>query len=237
MAAAATTKTETPKAAEKPASLATTAAEAPKADAAGKETPKADEKPAEGSTTPTDGQKADEGTKADDKPAGEGKETTTASEDDGQKAEQGAPEKYDLKLPDGDWLDTEDLADLEVVARANGWTNEQAQAALESHADALVAQSTRFLEATKADPTYGGTKLEATQQDVTRVMNRVRPAGTPRGDALRRLLDKSGYGNHIEVISFLADLGKLMADDAPPKGSAGDKPAPKSREEKFYGNS
>lgn len=156
---------------------------------------------------------------AGDKPAGEKPGDKPA----GDKPADAAPDKYELKLPDGakDWLDKTDLTTIETIARANNWTNDQAQAALEQHADALAQQSAAFRTATEADPTYGGDNLEATQKLAKAALDRIRPAGTPRGDAFRKLLVKSGYGNNLEVVSMLADLGKLMAEDQPGAGGGG----------------
>jgi hypothetical protein len=145
-----------------------------------------------------------------------------------------APEKYELTIPEGGYVDESDLAALETVARAEGWTNEQAQARLTSYAALGKAQGDRFLADTTADPVYGGANLAETQRLARAALEKVRPAGTPRGDALRRILDKSGYGNHIEIVSLWADLGKLMAEDAPTStGASGS--GPTDHAAKLYG--
>lgn len=133
-----------------------------------------------------------------------------------EKPEAKAPEKYELKLPDGakDWLDENDLKAIETTAKAKGWTNDQAQTVLNEHAEALAAQSAAFRAATEADTTYGGDKLQDTQRLGSLALDKLRPKGTTHGDAFRSLLVKSGYGNNLEVVSFLADLGKLMAEDS-----------------------
>lgn len=133
------------------------------------------------------------------------------------------PDKYVLTLPDGtgEWLDAADLAQVEVIAKERKWTNEQAQEEVNRYADHLVAQSAAFRAQVEADKDYGGDKLSETQRLAQQVIDTVRPKGTVRGDGFRKLLVKSGYGNNLEVISFLADLGKLMAEDAPARGSSG----------------
>jgi hypothetical protein len=125
------------------------------------------------------------------------------------------PEKYELKVPEGGHIDGTDLVLVEKIARTQGLSNADAQALLDDHADALAAQSARFLADTTADSMYGGAKLEQTQKLARAALDRLRPKGTPQGDALRTLLDKSGYGNHLAVISLLADIGKAMAEDSP----------------------
>lgn len=176
---------------------------------------------------PAGGQpKADDSTKDGEKPK------------DGDKpAAAAVPDKYDLSIPEGaeKWLGDEDIKQVAAIAKAQGWTNEQAQQALDDHADRLVAQSETFRELTENDPDIGGEKLAATQALASRALDRIRPTTHKRSDAFRALLTKSGYGNHPEVIAFLADIGKLMKEDGPAVG-AGTPPAEKpSTAKKFYG--
>jgi hypothetical protein len=127
------------------------------------------------------------------------------------------PEKYSLTVPEGGaaYVDDADLKRLEEVARASEWTNEDAQAALEEHISTIKAQSDRWAAETSADPEYGGEKLVETQRLAKAAIDRLRPAGHARRDAFLRFMGRGGAGNHIEVVSFLADLGKLMSEDAP----------------------
>lgn len=134
-----------------------------------------------------------------------------------------APEKYALKLPDGGRLDESDLAEVEKVARANDWTNEEAQAAIEEHDKLVLAQSDRFLATTKADADYGGDKLGESQKLARAVIDKVRPAGHARRESFLKFVNRGGAGNHIEVVAFLADLGKLMAEDGATGGEGGNK--------------
>lgn len=163
------------------------------------------------------GKEAPSGDATDDKGSKDGKPAGTPK----------APEKYELTLPEGGRLTANDLKGIEAVARAEGWTNEEAQARLNAHSEAIEAQSAAFLAETEADPTYGGEKLEETQRLARAVLEKVRPAGTPRGDALRGILNRSGYGNNLEVIAFLADLGKMMREDGHEQAPGG---AAKTRE-------
>jgi len=144
----------------------------------------------------------------------------------------GAPEKYALTLPDGGYLEAGDLAEIEKIARANDWTNDEAQSALTEHAAALKVQSDRWLEATKADKDYGGEKLVETQRLANAVITRLRPEGHPRRDAFMRFVNRGGAFNHPEVVSFLADLGKMMGEDSATGGNA--PRTVKSTTQKFY---
>lgn len=148
-----------------------------------------------------------------------------------------APEKYELAIPEKSTIDAGDVKMIETIAREQGWSNDEAQAALERHNDSLIEQSARFLADTKADQVWGGDNLAKTQADAKAVLDRVEPATTPEGKALRALLDKSGYGNHIRVVSFLAKLGRMMAEDSPGQGGGGAQAgAAKSTEDTLYDN-
>lgn len=154
-----------------------------------------------------------------------GKDADTKAADDATKkaaddaAAKKAPDKYELKVPEKSTLDDSDVKAIETIAKENGWTQEEAQAALDRHNETLIEQSTQFAEATKADKDYGGANLTQSQARAKAVIDSIRPASHPRAKAFRALLDKSGYGNHIEIVSFLADLGKRLEEDG---GAAGD---------------
>lgn len=164
-------------------------------------------------TTTTTTEKTTE-TATEEKPAGS---TETSGKAGEAAAEPKAPEKYELQVPDDAkaYVDADDLKYLETIARASNWTNEDAQAALEEHLVTVQAQSARFLEATKADPIYGGEKLAETQRRARAVIDRIRPVGHERRDRFLAFMGRGGAGNHVEVLSFLADLGKAMGEDSP----------------------
>jgi hypothetical protein len=130
------------------------------------------------------------------------------------------PDKYDLKAPAGDevYVDDRLLKRVETVARASGWSNADAQAALEEHLGNVKAELQEYLVVTKADPDYGGEKLAETQRLAKLVIDKVRPVGHKRRESFQGFVNRAGAFNHIEVVSFLADLGKLMAEDRPAAG-------------------
>lgn len=137
------------------------------------------------------------------------------------------PDKYDLKIPAAltSFVDADDLKYVEEVARKAGWTNEDAQAALEEQLATVQAQSARWLEATKADKQYGGEKFDETRKLAERAVNRIRPEGHARRESFMRFLGKGGAGNHPEVLGFLADIGRSMSEDSPQQGGTGGAPA------------
>lgn len=192
-------------------------------------------KPADGAAaaaTPAAGAAGTKDTK-DDKTAAGAASGTKDGKDAAAAAAPKPPDKYTLTLPAGGRLSDADLKDVEAIARTNGWTNDQAQAALTEHARRVDAQATAWLEQTKADPDLGGDKLEASQTLAKGVIDRIRPAGHPRREAFMGLLNRAGVGNHPEVVAFLRDLGTLMAEDKPPVGGPGG--GKRSPEEVLYG--
>lgn len=166
-----------------------------------------------------------------------GKKTTDPSKEPGRKAGDTpkAPEKYSLTAPEGGSVTDDDIASVAAIAKEQGWTNEEAQARLDWMADGIAAQSAKWLTATEADPDYGGDKLAESQKRARAIVNRVRPEGHPRREALLRILDSTGYGNHIEVLSFLADLGKLGAEDSPGQTGSGGGARPRDAAAVLYG--
>jgi hypothetical protein len=184
----------------------------PAAEAAEKPAEKPADKPAEKPAEKPADQSAEKPA-ADAKPAAEEKPKADAE----APPEPKAPDKYVLKIPDAGaaYVDPADLAHLEKVARAANWSNEDAQAALEEHIATIAAQSERFAAETKADRTYGGEHLADSQRLANFAINKLRPEGHERRDAFMRFLNRGGAGNHLEVIAFLADLGRMMGEDSP----------------------
>lgn len=199
-----------------------------------------DGKKPDAASTGDPGKAAAEGTSAEAKATADAAAKTKADADAAAEAAKkaGPPEKYDLKVPEG----AEALVDAGMVtamgtrAKAKGWTNEQAQAELDEVADAIAAQSAGFRTITEADPTYGGEKLQDTQRLANLALDRFAPKGTPHGDELRADLARSGYGNKLSVLAFIAQIGKAMAEDRPgaPAGGGGSG-GEKSLTEHLYG--
>jgi len=131
-----------------------------------------------------------------------------------------APEKYDLKVPTGDevYVDEGVLKRIETVARASGWSNEDAQAYLDENLVFLKAQIQEDFTVTKADPDYGGEKLAEVERLVVHAIDKVRPLGHGRRESFLRYLNRAGALKNINVVSYLADVGKLMAEDRPAAG-------------------
>jgi len=191
------------------------------------------------STTPADGKTPDAGTPAPAAAAGaaapaagaEGTAATAAGGKDGTaQPEPKAPDTYELKVPEGaeSYIDEGDFERVKAIAKAKGWTAEQAQEALDEHADAIAEQSAAFRAEVDKDPVYGGKHLEQTQLQASRALDRMWPKGSEEHKALGKLLTKTGWGNHRLIVGGLANLGKLMQEDSPgvQRASSGAKRAP-----------
>ena len=137
-----------------------------------------------------------------------------------------APEKYALTLADdvkAD-LDAADLKYLEEVARANDWTQDEAQTELNLASERIrtkqKAIANAHLEALKSNEDFGGDHLEQTQQLTKRAIDRVLPPGNKYRDDFLKLVNDPTIGNRVPVIAFLASLGKLVGEDTAPSASS-----------------
>lgn len=133
------------------------------------------------------------------------------------------PDKYVLKVPDDSkaFVDAAILTRFEAQAKASEMTNDEAQAFLEDQLTFLRSQATAWETETKADTTYGGEKLAETQRLAQRAIDRIRPDGHARRESFLTFLGRGGAGNNIEVVSFLADLGRMMSEDRGAIGASG----------------
>ncbi|MDE2022176.1 MAG: peptidase [Patescibacteria group bacterium] len=141
----------------------------------------------------------------------------------------GAPEKYELKAPEGVEVDTEALTSFETVARDLNLTNEAAQKLMDFEAARLkplfeapfrawAEQNARWQSEVKADPEIGGAKMDASISEASRALDGfadiAKAVGvTVDGKALRDALSQTGAGNHPAIVKAFVAIGKLMAED------------------------
>lgn len=160
-----------------------------------------------------------------------------------EKQQDGPPETYEYKLPEGMQIDEAAKGKFDTWARERGLTNEQAQAAVDLHVElmqqaresfqeAVTAQQEKWLTETKQDKEIGGAKL----QEVGAVCSLV--VGKFGSDALKAALNESGFGNHPELIRFIHRIGqelKVKEGGAIPAGSNG--ATPKTASQVLFGGS
>lgn len=189
--------------------------------------------------------------------SGEGKPADAPKEEGEQQedAPQGAPETYELELPDGMVLDEAAFALAEPVFRELNLSNEQASklaglypqlaqagqtAASQAIIGEVVAQRKAWATETQNDPTYGGANFEASKVNAARFIDQFGTSETDKDgksvNVLRRVMDETGLGNHPALFAAFAKAGAELAEDVPndPTPPAN---APKTLGEKYYGAS
>ena len=130
----------------------------------------------------------------------------------------GVPEKYSIKPPDGVPINPERLAKAEEVFRAKGYTNEQAQAAV----DLFISMKK---EADKESESNFKTFLEKSAEETMKALNSEgRSAKTELAFVAKarnlafspetiEMLSSSGMGNQKSLIMDLAKLGRLFSEE------------------------
>lgn len=127
----------------------------------------------------------------------------------------GAPETYDFKTPDGAEIDPQVLGAFGEVAKELDLPQDAAQKVLDKmgpvlqarHDEQLSAVRQEWASATKADKEIGGDKLG----ENLAYAKQARDAFTT--PEFRDLLEKSGLGNHPEVIRVFVKVGKAISED------------------------
>ena len=117
------------------------------------------------------------------------------------KAPEGAPEKYELKAPEGEEFDSSFLKTYEETARELNMTNEAAQKMIDKLSPVLQQQTverieairSEWAEASKSDKEFGGAKLNENLAVAKTALDKF---GTPE---LKQLINDSGIGNHPEL--------------------------------------
>lgn len=161
-----------------------------------------------------DNANADQKAEGDDgKKEGEGS-AEGDKKDDAKK--DGAPEKYEFKAAEGVTFDANMQTKFSEVARKYNLTQDAAQDLIDTMApviaagqqDAIKAMSTRWKEETVQDKEYGGASYEANMAAVAKARDAIASQG------LRELLDKTGMGNHPEMVRMFYRVGKAISEDS-----------------------
>lgn len=157
-----------------------------------------------------------------DQEGSESQEST--AEKDGEESGEStprAPEKYELKMPEGVELDEALFNRFEPALREIDLDNEQAnklaavlaEARVEEDraaAEAFQAEVEGWLESSRKDDEFGGDKFAESASEVSRLVGTY---GTPE---LKKMLNTTGVGNHPELIRVFHRIAKAI-----PKQDAG----------------
>lgn len=188
--------------------------------------------PAAGNDKPAD--KPAAGSEAGAKPAeGEG---ASKKPEDGKtdKGKEGAPEKYEFKLPEGAQVDEALLGKFTPLAKELNLSQEGAQKLVDLYAEAQgQAMKTvtghwdnlnkEWQGKVNSDKEYGGADLD---KNVAIAKLAIDKFGTPE---LKDALNLTGVGNHPEVVRFFYRVGKAISDDKFDTGNGKTNSAPEDK--------
>lgn len=166
------------------------------------------------------------------------KEGSEEEEADSSESEDDKEESFKLNLPEKTHLSEEDAEKLAEFAKENGLSEDVAQKVLEQRSEAIDSFVGKALEKqtdlheswrqeTLNDPELGGENLVATSENAKRVLAKF------GNEDLTKALRDTKYGNNIEVVRFLNNIGKAMSEDKVIFGSGKTK-TEQSFEDKFY---
>jgi hypothetical protein len=139
----------------------------------------------------------------------------------------GAPEAYtDFSLPQGVSLQPDFLDDVKAMAKGMNLPQAEAQKIVDIGAkyaaqanEAIARQVSEWGDAAKSDKEIGGDKWDSSLQTAKTALSEL---GTP---ALKELLNKTGLGNHPDVIRFFVNAGKLVSQGRVVQGDGKGQPS------------
>lgn len=173
---------------------------------------------------------ADDGTKGEDgKDGKKGEADGTKSEKSGEGDDPAPFDPAKLELPEGMQLDEELMEQFAPLAKDLGLSQEQGQALVAMHTQALQSMHERvtkafgdtvagWAETAKTDKEIGGDKYAENVATAVKAIDRF---GSPE---LQKALNETGMGNHPELIRFCLRIGKAISEDAfgPDAGQSGE---------------
>ncbi len=168
------------------------------------------------------GEKSGEGAGKETAPKGDGKGekegNKSGAEGDGENAND-APEQYaDFTMPEGVVLDPALVEKFSPIAKELNLSQDQAQSLVDLQTETLKAEKVKgdklwddtqaeWKAAGETDAEFGGEKYD---ENVGLAARAIKQFGNAE---FNTMLLATGTGNHPEMIRFLWNIGKLIADD------------------------
>jgi hypothetical protein len=150
-------------------------------------------------------------------PAEPGPETDPAEpekEGDEKPEDDGPPEAYDFKAPEGVALDAAAVEAFSPIAKDLKLSQAQAQRLVDVYAglqaqqaEAQAEQVKAWAKAVVADKEIGGAKWAENRAVIARARDQFASPG------LVQLMEQTGLGSHPEVIKLFVRVGKAISDD------------------------
>lgn len=163
-------------------------------------------------------------------------------EDSEESDESEASEKIDLKelkIPDEEYISTEDVERIAKQVEERGLSKEVAQMLIDERSGALSGlaeaynshiqeERTAWKQSAISDKEIGGENLDQTVRRANLFLDKL---GTPE---LREMIESDGYGNHPEVLRILSRAGAIIENDTSVIGGKGPTTNTRSVEDIFY---
>lgn len=193
--------------------------------------PTDDPAPAPSSILGADPEPKDEPEEDSDSDGGDDDKKTGDEDEEGDDPEPstGAPEKYELTMPEGMELDQETFEKFEPLFRKANLSNEMAselagaygeqisslvqlasETAMSQLQQSWVDLNSEWQESLMKDPEYGGAKAHENFNVAKSVIDRF---GGDDSGKIREALNVTGAGNNPEIMRLLYRVGRAMADD------------------------
>ena len=158
-----------------------------------------------------------------------------------EEAKSKKPDSFELKLPEGSKLSKADADEIAAFAKEQGLSQEQAQKQLERESklaagfevkslEQLKEATGQWLEAVKTDKEIGGEGFQKNAELAKRVVTRF---GTPE---FKAELERTGLGNHPELVRVFVRIGQSMSDDQFVQPGSQTTTQKQSLASKFYGD-
>jgi hypothetical protein len=166
-----------------------------------------------------------------------------AKADDSTTVKPGAPEKYDIKAPDGVELDQPAVDEFLVLAKAEGISNELAQkvidfgvkrqmaidaAAEKTMLDQVVAEEKAELDTLRKDPVLGGANFDATLEHAHLAFKKF---ATP--DVVE-FINTTRLGNRVPMIKMFNSIYHAFREEIASGAAPGGTAAPANNEGAVY---
>lgn len=150
----------------------------------------------------------------------------------------GAPEEYaDFTFADGVEVDNAMLDAAKAEFKAAGYSQEQAQKAIDLHIKNMQAQQEAFMstrrewvEQIKADKEFGGEHFDTTVSGAQLALRKFDADGE-----MGKLLEHSGFGDNPTVVKFLARVNKALGEDTVHTSRSQGKGKEEPLEHRLYG--